>query len=175
MADIEEWKEKWRAATEGIYRRTFCNSLVTLLFNNAVTRGVHPPPSQWCILHIHIIISAKFRNIHHPIFVIFKSFILTCRACLIDCRQGHCVHVYISELIRYRRHWRYQQRHLAKPDATTHRYWPPDATTHTLTLTTTLSQNLTLSKMWTWAKMWPWPEIWPWPKIWPRPKIWSLP
>src|SRR6218665_2936494 len=85
-------------------------------------------------------------------YAILKSFILTWRACLIACSQGHCVrvHVYISELIPLRRHRRCQQRHLAKPDATTHTYIDhlakPDVTTHTLTLTTTLTQNLTLTQ-----------------------------
>jgi len=37
---------------------------------------------------------------HKQTNAIFKSFILTWRACWLACRQGHCVHVYISELIR---------------------------------------------------------------------------
>src|SRR6218665_3525713 len=56
----------------------------------------------------------------------------------------------ITELIRWRRHRRCQQRHLAKPDATTHtdidHLAKPDATTHTLNLTTTVTWDMTLTQ-----------------------------
>ena len=116
-------------------------------------------------------------------FTIFKSFILTCRACLSVVKD--IVYMYILESWSARGAIGAVNRciWLRQMQPHTQRQWPSGEArcNHThIALITTLTQNL---RPWpkippwpknvtlTWPKIRPWSKIRPWPNVWPWPRL----